>query len=78
MTTKNVIPIRIHVAVGKENHIDSDVAGTWPLRPKCGGRFNEGMDVFFKREVALMLEYCEPCVECFSEGEFPIYLLGNV
>lgn len=66
---------KVHIAVGKENHMGSEVAGTWPLRARCGVITNE----FFKTQRDLMHDWCEPCMECFSEEEeFALFLLGNV
>lgn len=65
---------KLHIAIGKENHIGTEIAGTWPLKAKCG------CDTigFFKTERDLRPGFMEPCVECFSDEEFTLYLLGNV
>jgi hypothetical protein len=65
---------KMHVAIGKENHIGTEVAGTWPLRAKCGVKTID----FFKTERDLTFQSWEPCVECFSEEEFVLFLLGNI
>jgi len=69
----------VHVAIGYDKVRAPEAVGMWPLRPKCGGKFNRTKDMWFRESCieSIVGKAVHTCTECFSEG-LELYILAGV
>lgn len=71
----------IHVAVGYDKVRNPEVAGIWPLRPKCGVKFDAWSHLWFIEGMVAEVvtgKAAHPCTECFSGEGLELYILAAV